>query len=129
MLRRISEFAAGRRSKWAIIAFWVLLAFALGQFQPKLQEATTNENEAFLPASAESTEVNNILDEDFAQGREVEALVAYTRDGELSTSDRQRIAADAQAICTSDELEDGLVVINPFGEPCVPAGAAQSGWA
>ncbi|MGZ5312199.1 MAG: MMPL family transporter [Solirubrobacterales bacterium] len=127
MLGGISNFAAGRRSKWAIIGFWVLLAFALGQFQPKLQEATTNENEAFLPESAESTEVNDILDEDFAQGREVEALVAYTREGELSAADRQRIAADAEAVCQSDQLEDGLVVINPFGEPCVPAGAEQAG--
>jgi RND superfamily putative drug exporter len=127
MLRRISEFAAGRRSKWAIIGFWVLLAFALGQFQPKLQEATTNENEAFLPESAESTEVNDILDDDFARGREVEALVVYTREGELSAADRQRIAADAREICASDQLEDGLAVINPFGEPCVPAGAAEEG--
>jgi len=35
MLRRVSTFSAGRRSKWAVIAFWVILGFALFGFQPK----------------------------------------------------------------------------------------------
>ncbi len=35
MLGRVSTFAAGRRSKWAVIAFWVVLGFTLFGFQPK----------------------------------------------------------------------------------------------
>ena len=42
MLRGISTFATGRRAKWAVIATWVIVGFALFGFQPKLQEATTN---------------------------------------------------------------------------------------
>ena len=126
MLRRISEFSSGRRSKWAIIAIWVLLALALGQFQPKLQEATTNENEAFLPESAESTEVNDILDDDFATGREVEALIVYQREAGLTAADRARIAEDAEAICDSGELEDVLFVRGAFGRPCAPAAVEAS---
>ena len=59
-----------------VIAAWVIVGFALFQFQPKLQEATTNENEAFLPGDAESTEVNDLVEERFADGREVDILVA-----------------------------------------------------
>src|SRR5918995_176964 len=142
VLRSVSEFAAGRRSKWVIIAAWLVAALALGQFQPKLQEATTNENEAFLPESAEATEVQDILDDDFAGGREVEALVVYTKDGQLTGGDRQRIADDVQAICAaarrgedaesgSDDgpvLTDVLFAQSGFGAPCAPARApiAQS---
>jgi len=142
LLSNVSEFASGRRSKWVIIAVWVLAALALGQFQPKLQDATTNENEAFLPESAESTEVQDILDDDFAGGREVEALVVYTKDGQLTSGDRQRIADDVQAICAaarrgedaesgSDDgpvLTDVLFAQGGFGAPCAPARApiAQS---
>ena len=85
MLRAISSFASGRRSKWVVVGIWVVVALALFQFQPKLQEATTNENEAFLPESAESTEVNEIVSDEFEDGREVDAIVLYTRGEERLT--------------------------------------------
>jgi len=136
VLRRISTFSTGRRSKWAIIAAWVIVGFSLFSFQPKLQEATTNENEAFLPESSESTEVNDLVEERFAAGREVTAIVAYHRDGGLEDADREEIAADAlelaglerpdaSAACPSGELEDVIQVIDPFAGPV--CGAAASG--
>src|SRR5687768_11851990 len=125
MLRRISTFSAGPRAKWAIIAVWVIVGVALSSFQPKLQEATTNENEAFLPETAESTEVNDLIDEDFADGREVDALIVYQRDGGLTKADRREIRTDALEIggaripdptkpCANDEVEGLLAVIDPF---------------
>jgi RND superfamily putative drug exporter len=116
MLRRISRFSAGRRSKWAIIAAWLVLGVALGQLQPKLQDATTNENEAFLPESAESTEVNDLVEQRFAEGREVDILVAYERAGGLGARDRERIAADARRLCGAG-LAGVLLVVDPFGGP------------
>ena len=113
-----------------MIAFWVLLGFGLFSFQPKLQEATTNENEAFLPENAESTEVNDILSdtEVFADGREVDALVAYNREGGLTEADKERITADALAIAglespiprrraPAPDLIGALVVVDPFDGP------------
>jgi RND superfamily putative drug exporter len=109
-----------------IIAAWLVAAIALGQFQPKLQEATTNENEAFLPESAEATEVNDILDDEFAGGREVEALVVYTNDGGLTDADRARIADDAGAICGSQELKNVLVIRDAYGSAsCIPDAASE----
>jgi RND superfamily putative drug exporter len=136
MLRRISSFAAGPRSKWGVIAAWVLIGFALFQFQPKLQEATTNENEAFLPESAESTEVNDLVEDRFADGREVDIIVAYNRQGGLTAADRAAIAADARELagaaadpaapCDSPELTGVLTVIAPAGGPVCGADEASS---
>lgn len=136
MLRAISSFATGRRSKWVVIAFWVALGFALFSFQPKLQDATTNENEAFLPENAESTEVDDVLSdrEVFADGREFDALVAYTRDGGLGETEQARIAADALALaglaapspdaeCSGSELVGLLAVVDPYQGPV--CGAAK----
>ena len=128
MLRGISSFAAGRRSKWVVLAAWVVVGFSLFGFQPKLQEATTNENEAFLPETAESTEVNDIVEERFAEGREVDAIIAYQRDGGLTAADRSRISKDAlelagvarpdpAATCDPPELTGVLTVIDPFTGP------------
>ncbi|MFM8527400.1 MAG: hypothetical protein ACKOBH_04720 [bacterium] len=55
MLRSISKFAAGRRTKWVVLAVWVIAAFLLGPLQPELQKNTTNENSDFLPKASEST--------------------------------------------------------------------------
>ncbi len=143
MLRRISSFSAGRRSKWGVIAVWVIVGFALFGFQPKLQDATTNENEAFLPESAESTEVNDLVEERFADGREVDILVVYNRERGLTEGDRARITEDAQTLagaggagapaspCDSPELIDVLLIVDPTQgpicgvEPIAPAAPAD----
>ena len=134
MLRAISSFSAGRRSKWFVLAAWVIVGFSLFGFQPKLQEATTNENEAFLPESAESTEVNALIADRFADGREVDAIVAYNRDGGLTTADKERVRADALTLagldpdsspadsnpaapCENPELAGILAVVDPFNGP------------
>jgi len=36
---------------------------------------------AFLPESADSTLANNLIDESFGDGRKVDALVVYFREG------------------------------------------------
>ena len=117
MLRRISSFAAGRRSKWVVIAVWVIVGFALFRFQPKLQEATTNENEAFLPENAESTEVNDLVEERFADGREVDILVVYNREG---GPDRGRPARGSATDAREPRRRDGA------GEPGEPLRARRA---
>ena len=114
MLRRISTFSAGRRTKWWVIAAWVIVGFALFSSSRKLQDATTNENEAFLPGSAESTEVNDLVEDRFAEGREVDILVVYNRDGGLTAADRARIAEDAQTLAG---VEAGAIRPRPAIRP------------
>ena len=123
-----------------MIAFWVLLGFALFGFQPKLQDATTNENEAFLPENAESTEVDDLLKDTelFPDGRELDALVVYQREGGLTDADRARISADAlvlagleggghdpRADCAPTGLTGVLTIVDPFGGPVCGAEKLQ----
>jgi putative drug exporter of the RND superfamily len=129
MLRRISGFATGRRSKWVVVAVWVLFALALGPLQPKLQEATTNEPDEFLPASADSTEVNDLVESRFARGNEAEAIILVRREGGLTSSDQELISAEVQELAASGELEDVGDPISPFGppEPSESGGAEGAG--
>ena len=55
MTGRMAAYASGPRTRWIVIGVWVLIALALAPLQPKLQDAASNENEAFLAESAEST--------------------------------------------------------------------------
>ena len=47
----------------------------------KLGDETQDDTTSFLPASAESTDVVKILDEDFASGETTQGLIVYQRDG------------------------------------------------
>ena len=67
-----------RRGQWATIAVWVALAAALGQLQPKLADATENDTAAFLPSSAESTEVSTLLAARFRAGGVTPAFLVGT---------------------------------------------------
>ena len=80
-----------------MIAAWVVVVAAVGGYSGKLQDATTNENEDYLPASADSTEVINLLEDRFPEGREVDALIVYQREGGLTArGSRQVIAAERE---------------------------------
>ncbi|MFN8159905.1 MAG: MMPL family transporter [Solirubrobacterales bacterium] len=123
MLRKVSSFSAGPRSKWVVFAVWLLLGVALGPLQPKLQDATKNENSDFLPNSAEATKVEDLLTNDFPGGREVSAIVVYTDPGGLEAADRARIRRDAARLSAPGYLIKAARPIQPFGPPGGPATA------
>jgi RND superfamily putative drug exporter len=110
-----------RRGKWLVLAIWLIAAFALFPVGSKLSDVTTDDTESFLPASAESTEVVRRLDQDFPQGETDTAIVVYKRSGGLTAADKQKIAADAQAIQTAGK--DKINVVQP---PEVPFATGSS---
>ena len=81
MIDRLRTLPAGRRAKWVTLLVWLAAAGALGPYQAKLQQATTNDPASFLPASAESTKVVEMLRHRFANGRTTPALIVWRRDG------------------------------------------------
>ena len=52
-------FICGRRTKWVVVAFWLLVVVALGSLAGKLQGAEKNDASSYLPSSAESTQELN----------------------------------------------------------------------
>ena len=52
----VAAFVAGRRSKFVVLALWIVTIGALGPFIGKFEDAQETEPSSFLPADAESTE-------------------------------------------------------------------------
>ena len=59
----LASFVTGRRTKWVVLAFWIVLAFAFSPLGAKLADETQDDTASFLPESAESTEVVELLDD------------------------------------------------------------------
>ena len=58
--RRILTIASGRRTKWAVLVFWLIIVALAGPLSGKLTGAEKNDSSAWLPAKAESTKVLNL---------------------------------------------------------------------
>jgi RND superfamily putative drug exporter len=101
-----ARLAAGRRTKWVVIAAWLLAALATIPLQSKLQALASDESDAFRDRSAESTRVGATVEKRFPGGAETTAVIVYTRDGPLQPPDAARVAADAQALCASGVIPD-----------------------
>jgi putative drug exporter of the RND superfamily len=97
-LRRLASIVTGRRSKWLVLVVWVIAAAALQPLGGKLSDETQDDTASYLPKSAESTEVVEILDREFAAGETTFGLIVYQRDGGLTSADQQVIAQDAREI-------------------------------
>ena len=89
-LQSLARFVAGRRGKFVVLGVWVVAFVALTPLGSKLADETQDDTASFLPESAESTEVVNILDEDFESGETTQGLIVYQRDGGLTEADKQR---------------------------------------
>src|ERR1700753_4327429 len=55
--RAIITFASGRRAKWGVVVFWLIIVALAGPLSGKLMGAEKNDASSWLPAKAESTQV------------------------------------------------------------------------
>lgn len=94
----LASFVSGRRTKWVVIALWVVGVIALSPLGAKLADVTSDETASFLPAEAESTQVQALLKDRFAGGETAIGLIVYQREGGLTDADKARIARDAKAV-------------------------------
>ena len=124
-LESLARFVAGKRGKFIVLGIWIVAFVALTPLGSKLADETQDDTASFLPESAESTEVVNILDEDFESGETTQGLIVYQRDGGLTEADQQKIADDAEALDALSDEELPLVrpPITPF--PTAAAGATE----
>src|SRR5467141_707260 len=110
---RLATLVCGRRTKWVILAFWVVLLGLAGPLSGKLTGAQNNDSKSWLPGSAESTKV---LDQQgaFQPVDQAPALIVYERESGITDADKAKAAADAKAIA-------GLPGVNGHVQGPIPA--------
>ena len=85
----------GRRGKWLVLVFWLVVVAAAGPLAGKLMGAEQNNATAYLPGVAESTKVLNAQSA-FQNANTLVAVIVYQRSQGLTTADREKIAANAR---------------------------------
>jgi RND superfamily putative drug exporter len=93
--RRIAALPSGRRTKWAVLGFWLIVIILLGSLAGKLMGAEKNDASAYLPASAESTQALNLQDHFTAKNLNP-AVVVYVRPSGLTKADLAKVAQDTR---------------------------------
>ncbi|MEA2448226.1 MAG: putative drug exporter of the superfamily [Thermoleophilaceae bacterium] len=94
---RIAHFVAGPRTKWVVIALWLVLVAIATPLAGKVSDITDDRQESFLPADAESTKVLKLQKQELPGGQTANALIVYHHPGGLTAKDRAKIASDSRA--------------------------------
>ena len=106
-ISRLIAIICGRRTKWVVVAFWLLVVVALGSLAGKLQGAEKNDASAYLPGTAESTQELN--EQAIFQSKNYNpALVVYVRDSGITQADLAKADADARSFAALSVV-DGRV--------------------
>ena len=109
---RIGEVFVRGRAKWLVLGAWLALA-GLFPFAGKLQSIENDDVINYLPASSQSTRVEQLLKQ-FPAGQTSTAAVVYARDGGLGEADLARIRA------AQEDVPRKIAEAQPFGT-IVPA--------
>jgi RND superfamily putative drug exporter len=85
---------------WRVIAVWVVVAFALVAFAPKLNDITNTDQTSFLPDKYESVKAQAIASSAFPQATGATAIVVVKRadDAALTAADQDKVSAIAEAL-------------------------------
>src|SRR5262245_6078723 len=94
----LARFVTGRRTKWWVIAAWLVGAFIMSVPGSKLGDVSSDNFASFLPKNTEATKVQNLLRDRFPGGETGIGLIVYRRPGGLTPQDKAKIAADAPAV-------------------------------
>jgi RND superfamily putative drug exporter len=133
IVRALARVPSGRRTKWLVLVFWLLVVAGLGPLAGKLTNAEKNNASAWLPAAAESTKVVN-LQATFQSPNLFTGVVVYSRPSGLTAADRAKTAADARSFAgVAGAVPSQIVgpVVARDGqaiETVVPVNLGKKGW-
>ncbi|MDX2683054.1 MMPL family transporter [Streptomyces sp. NY05-11A] len=96
MMRTMASLPSGRVTKWVVLALWAALLVPAVLLAGRLGDVEENDNSAWLPGNAESTEVVERA-ERFRPDDIVPAIVIYDRPGGVTPADLSKARADAEA--------------------------------
>ncbi|MGW6059129.1 MMPL family transporter [Streptomyces sp. NPDC055189] len=94
--RGVAWLVCGRRTKWLVVLFWLVVIVVAAPLAQKLTDAQDNQASSWLPGSAESTQVLDISEE--FRPEQIPAIVVYAREGGLTPADRVQIAKDTREL-------------------------------
>ncbi len=92
-----ARLVCGRRSKYVAVVLWLIIMVLAVPLAGKLTDVQQNDNSAWLPGSAEATQVAE-LQRQFQPDDIIPAVIVYERAGGLTQADKDKAATDAQAM-------------------------------
>ena len=131
--RTILTLASGRRAKWAVLVFWLIIVVLAVPLSRNLNGAEKNDSSAWLPAKAESTKVLD-LQSRFQSPNVFTAVVVYDRPSGLTSADHAKAIADAKQFADVTGVVPGRVTGPIFArdgraiETIVPVNLGSKGW-
>jgi RND superfamily putative drug exporter len=132
MTTAVVTFLTGRRTKYLIVLFWVVLVAVAGPLAGKLTGAEKNDAKSWLPGSAESTKA---LDAQaaFVSPNTIQAVLVYEHPSGITAADQAKIAADAQRFRAYPEIDGAVVgpIVSQDGravQVIVPLNLGPNGW-
>ncbi len=113
MTNAIIRFITGRKTKWLIVALGIAAMFAATP--EAVKDLTTTDATAFLPNTAQSTQVVQ-REKELPSGQTISTIVVYSRDsGTLTAADFAKINADSKAmapLAVKNEVSPAIPSVN-----------------
>ena len=116
-MQTLARLVSGHRSKFLVLAAWLVALVALGPLIGQFEAKQRNEPSSFLPGDAESVRALELADR-FRNGEGVSAIAVFARESGLTGEDREAI----------QEVRAGLAASPPAGVAAVsPPRYSQDG--
>jgi len=129
---KLAWLPAGRKSKWAVLIFWLVVAGVAAAPSGKLMGAEENDAVSWLPGGAESTRVIQASAQ-FQSKDEIPAIIVYERAGGLTPADTASVTAQVARFNALKPVERPSVgpipsKDNKAMQVMVPINAGSGGW-
>ncbi|MFI7649165.1 MMPL family transporter [Micromonospora sp. NPDC049460] len=121
--QRLAGLPSGRRTKYAMLVFWLVLVAVAGPLAIKLTEVQNNDTLGALPASVEASRAVQRAEAAFPDSQAPLAVAVYVRESGLTDADRAKVDGDRAAyaayadggqVSPSVPSEDGKAVLVSF---------------
>ena len=132
-LKSMVGIPAGRRTKWLVLVFWLVVVALAGPLSGKLTGAEKNDAQSWLPPAAESTQALALRSK-VVSPNVFPAVVVYDRPAGVTAADKAKATADARRFAGVAGVVQGQVT-GPFVasdgkaiETIVPVNLGHEGW-
>src|SRR3954468_10814007 len=122
----------GRKTKWLVLVFWLVVVGVLGPLAGKLTGVEKNDAQSWLPGKAESTKVL-AAQKAFQSPNTFQAVVVYERSSGLTPDDRFKAVQDISKFAALGKI-DGKIIGPVFSadghaaQSIVPLDLGHDGW-